>query len=198
MPKVILTPELKEEYKFLFDSCVIRVEKIGAVGRIIAILEANKERYIDVATPFGIPWFFVAVIHNMEASCNFNRHFHNGDPLSARTVHVPEGRPKIGEPPFLWEDSATDALKYRNIDAWKDWSIPGTLYQIEGYNGWGYRLYHSHVYSPYLWGYSNHYISGKYVEDGKWSDTAVSKQCGAATILRRMFDLGIINFKEVI
>ncbi len=48
--------------------------------------------------------------------------------------------------------------------------LPGTLYKIEGYNGWGYRMKHPQVYSPYLWGFSNHYQKGKYIADGTWSD----------------------------
>lgn len=69
---------------------------------------------------------------------------------------------------------------------WDDWSIPGMLYTLEGYNGWGYRRYHPEVKSPYLWSGSNHYASGKYVADGTWSRSAVSAQCGTATLLRRI------------
>ncbi|MGH7884097.1 MAG: hypothetical protein ACRENO_00220, partial [Thermodesulfobacteriota bacterium] len=42
------------------------------------------------------------------------------------------------------------------------------------------------VLSPYLWSCSNHYSSGKYIADGTWSDTAVSKQIGAAVLIRRL------------
>ena len=66
-----------------------------------------------------------------------------------------------GKPPFTWEESASDALALRGLRGDTDWSLAGTLYQLEGYNGWGYRLYHQHVLSPYLWSYSNHYQSGK-------------------------------------
>jgi hypothetical protein len=70
------------------------------------------------------------------------------------------------------------------------------LYQLEGYNGWGYRLHHTHVLTPYLWSFSTHYTSGKYVADGTWSDTAVSKQCGAAALLRRLAELHKIGFPD--
>jgi hypothetical protein len=52
------------------------------------------------------------------------------------------------------------------------------------------------VLSPYLWGFSSHYKSGKYIADGTWSDTAVSKQCGAALLLRRMVESGHIEFLD--
>jgi hypothetical protein len=132
----------------------------------------------------------------MESSLDFTRHLHNGDPLTARTVHEPEGRPKSGTPPFTWEESAIDSLAYQGLPRWQDWSLPGILYKLEEYNGWGYRLSHPHVLSPYLWSGSNHYTSGKYVADGTWSDTAISKQIGAAVILRRMAENGIVGFPE--
>ena len=102
------------------------------------------------ATPVGTPWYVVGVIHALESSLNFGRHLHNGDPLTARTVQVPAGRPKTGQPPFTWEASASDALRYQGFDKWKDWSIPGTLFKLEGYNGFGYRDHHADVPSPYL------------------------------------------------
>src|SRR5436309_1074388 len=60
----------------------------------------------------------------------------------------------------------------------------------------GYRRYHPEVRSPYLWSGSTHYTSGKYVEDGRWSDTAVSRQLGAAVLLRRMAELGLARFAD--
>jgi hypothetical protein len=52
------------------------------------------------------------------------------------------------------------------------------------------------VLSPYLWCFSNHYTKGKYVSDGRWSETAVSQQCGAAVLLRRMAEKGIIQLGD--
>jgi lysozyme family protein len=196
MAKVPFTVELRTEYENLFNSCIIRPEFVSSVDNIVAKLLANKARYELVSGSLGIPWGFIAVIHNMESSLNFTKHLHNGDPLTARTVQVPAGRPKSGNPPFTWEQSAADALTMRGLGSKTDWSLAGTLYQLEGYNGWGYRLYHQHVLSPYLWGYSNHYKSGKYVADGTWSDTAVSKQCGSAVLLRRMAENGQIDFLD--
>jgi lysozyme family protein len=128
----------------------------------------------------------VGIIHSLEASCDFTRHLHNGDPLTARTTHVPAGRPRTGRPPFTWEASAIDALTLQGFASWKDWSVAGTLYKLEAYNGFGYRDHHRTVPSPYLWSFSNHYTRGKYVADGRFSPTAVSQQCGAAVLLRRL------------
>lgn len=196
MAKVRFTPTLGKEYENLFNNCIVKPEKLAEVEGYIAGLLAHSSRYQNVGDSLGIPWSFIAVIHNMEASQNFSRHLHNGDPLTARTVQVPAGRPPSGNPPFTWEESAMDALTMRGLGKVTDWSLAGTLYQLEGYNGWGYRLYHQHVLSPYLWSYSNQYQSGKYIADGTWSDTAVSKQCGAAVILRRMAEHGQISFSD--
>jgi lysozyme family protein len=194
MANIPITDALKSEYENLFNSLIIRPERIKTVDQTLTNILVNQIRYQKVSETIGIPWNFVAVIHNMEASLNFNKHLHNGDPLTNRTVQVPAGRPKNGQPPFTWEESASDALSLKGLNATTDWSLAGTIYQLERYNGWGYRLYHQHVLSPYLWCFSNHYKSGKYVADGTWSDTAISNQCGAAVLLRRMAEKGIIEF----
>jgi lysozyme family protein len=198
MATVPFSSSLKKEYDTLFNTCIIRQQTAPEVQGIADRLVSNSQPYRDVGTTLGIPWFFIAVIHNMESSLNFKAHLHNGDPLTARTVQEPKGRPKNGQPPFTWEESAMDALTLKGLSSSTDWSLAGTLYQLERYNGFGYRLYHPHVLSPYLWCYSNHYTSGKYVKDGVWSDTAASKQCGAAVLLRRLAEMGQIEFADQI
>ncbi|MCH5377622.1 MAG: hypothetical protein JJ992_27000, partial [Planctomycetes bacterium] len=106
MAKVNLTAALRSQYRRLFDECAIRADKASEIERIVSRIERNQERYNAVAENTGIPWYFVAVIHSMEASLNFSKHLHNGDPLTARTTHVPAGRPRTGSPPFSWEESA--------------------------------------------------------------------------------------------
>jgi lysozyme family protein len=187
MKRIRLTKQLRNEYQHLFDTCIIRESKRSRVKTQADAIISNRVRYEAVTRMIGgheIPWFVIGLIHSMESSLRFDRHLHNGDPLRKRTLHHPPGRPKAGIPPFTWEESAADALTYQGLHRWKDWSLPGILYKLEGYNGWGYRLYHPQVPSPYLWSFSNHYTQGKYVADGTWSDTAVSHQCGAAVILK--------------
>ena len=194
---VSFSPQLKNEYQGLFDRCTLRPARRAEVEGVVGRIEAGRPRYAKVAKQVGIPWYVVGIIHNMEASLRFDRHLHNGDPLTARTKNWPPGRPKAGNPPFTWEASAADALRLTGMDKWTDWSIPGTLFKLEGYNGFGYRQHHPDVLSPYLWSFSNHYTSGKYVADGRWSQTAVSAQCGAAVILRRLAEKGLLDAKAV-
>jgi lysozyme family protein len=193
MPRVNLTPALRREFEDLLDRCDIRPDRAAEVDQIIGRILQSRGRYESVAAETGVPWHVIAVIHAMETGLRFDRHLHNGDPLSRRTVQVPAGHPRTGQPPFTWEASAKDALSLRNLGPGTDWSVGSMLYELEGYNGWGYRLHHPHVLSPYLWSASTHYTSGKYVADGRWSDTAVSRQCGAAVLLRRMAERGLIG-----
>jgi len=196
MPNVRLTEALKREYEEMYDTCEIRSDRFSRVDALVDRILPNRSRYETVAGTVGAPWWFVAVIHNMESSLSFERHLHNGDRLTARTHHVPAGRPPTGEPPFAWEVSAEDALKLRRIDGVPSWGLPRLLYELEAYNGFGYRRFHAQVKSPYLWSFSNHYDQGKYVADGTWSDTAVSRQCGAAVILRRLEERGELELRR--
>jgi lysozyme family protein len=191
---ISLTAALRREYETLFETCRIRPQRMAFVERMGDDLLRNRSRYDAVEEQRGVPWHFVAVVHHMESGCDFSCHLHNGDPLSARTVRVPAGRPRTGSPPFRWEESAADAMALKHLGSGTDWSLAGTLYQLERYNGWGYRKYHPHVLSPYLWSFSEHYDSGKYVADGRWSESAVSRQCGAAVLLRRLAEKGAVDF----
>jgi lysozyme family protein len=195
MATVSFTPAVSDEYQRLFDTCHIRPERAADVETHTRTVIQNRARYEAVAGPLRIPWFFIGVIHGLEASFNFSKHLHNGDPLTARTVQEPPNRPASGTPPFTWEASATDALQMKHLDSITDWSLPRTLYQLEAYNGFGYRLRHPEVLTPYLWSFSDHYTQGKYVADGTFSATAVSKQCGTAVMLRRLAEMGVIEFR---
>src|SRR5437879_3557684 len=98
---ITLTPKLKKEYQDLFASCMIKPEKQQAVSTIRDKIIANRQRYELVEAVTKVPWYVVAIIHSLEGSLNFKTHLHNGDPLTAKTVHVPKGRPP-GTPPFKW------------------------------------------------------------------------------------------------
>lgn len=182
--------DLRPEYDSLYASMVVRPERLASADAVARRLKANEARYRSVADPLGIPWYWVAITHSLEGG-GFSAHLHNGDPLTARTTHVPAGRPVTGTPPFTWEESARDALTMRALDRWGDWSLAGMLYQWERYNGFGYRA--RGLATPYLWSGSNHYTRGKFTSDGQYSPDAVSAQAGAATVLRRMTDLGLIG-----
>jgi len=188
-----LTDDLRHQYQSLFSSCVINPAYADAVTKAIAQILSNQARYRSVADPLEIPWYFVALVHAMETSLNFNCHLHNGDSLNARTVHVPAGRPATGHPPFTWEQSATDALRLKKLANVPDWSLSAILYRLEDYNGWGYRKLRAPINTPYLWSFSNHYTRGKFTSDHGYDPKVVSKQCGSAVILFKMTQDGVVT-----
>jgi lysozyme family protein len=190
---VSLDSALKQEYINLYNTCQIRPERVEEIDEYIARILEKKDKYKSVERTSYVPWHIVAAIHLLEGSLNFTTHLHNGDPLTARTVRVPAGRPVHGHPPFDWKDSAIDALEYDGLSSWHDWSVAGTCYRFEKYNGFGYRMHHPQVKSPYLWSFSNHYTKGKYASDGHFNPELVSKQCGAMVLLKRMEERGLIG-----
>jgi lysozyme family protein len=176
--------QLRQEYQAFYDASTLRSEFKGDTAFYLSRLTKFRSRYEAVGQSFRMPWQFIGIIHALESSFNFGTHLHNGDPLTARTMHVPAGRPASGSPPFSWEDSARDALKFEGFDKETDWSVPRMLFLWEKYNGMGYRPFG--VPSPYLWSFSSIYTSGKYVADGRFDATVVSKQCGAAVMLKAL------------
>jgi lysozyme family protein len=191
---VLLTAELRTEYEREFAACAIGEAWKPEAEATLAKILAGRPRYESVATRTHVPWYVVAVIHSLECGGNFKCHLHNGDPLTARTTDVPAGRPVAGHPPFAWETSAIDALQFDGLDVWREWSVPGTLYKLELFNGTGYR--HHGIPTPYLWSGSQIYTRGKYVSDGRFDPSAVSKEIGAAVLLRDMADQALITFPD--
>lgn len=178
------THEMRTEYESKYHSLTVRPEFAKQAETITARITKHRARYEAVARTTNVPWSVIAAIHNLECSGRFNCHLHNGDPLRRRTVNVPAGRPRTGRAPFTWEASAVDALEYDGFTSWTDWSVAGTLYKLEGYNGMGYRK--RNLPSPYLWSGSQHYSRGKYVADGRFDAAAVSSQVGAAVLLAQL------------
>ena len=188
--------ELRPEYELLFNTCVINDAKMTEINKIADTIILNQPRYEVIGKPINIPWFFIGILHTMECGLSFKKHLHNGDPLTARTVQVPKGRPKEGTAPFTFEESAKDALINEGFTTVTDWSVPGMLFLFEKYNGFGYRRASIRIATPYLWSYSNHYKKGKFSMDGKYDPNLVSKQPGTASILRRLAEKQVISFGD--
>jgi lysozyme family protein len=190
MAKPILTFEaLASEYADLWDTMEIRAERMPAITATARAILKERARYAQIERLTNVPWFVVGIIHAMEAGLRFDRHLHNGDSLAARTWQVPKGRPLTGRAPFTWEESAADALLMKGFDKVPAWTVPRIAYELERYNGWGYRRFHAETLSPYLWSGTRHYTRGKYVADSRWSATAVSAQSGAMALLKRLAEL---------
>lgn len=167
-----------------WDLCKVLADK-GPQFKAVADRLTNptaKARYKTVEARTGVPWWFIAVVHEREASQNWNSSLAQGDPWNKKSVHVPANRG-----PFKsWEDAAYDALvncpPYASRN--KDWSPGGALTMLEKYNGLGY--WRKGVPSPYVWAGTNQYTRGKYTSDGVYNPNTVDSQLGCAGLLKFM------------
>jgi lysozyme family protein len=149
---------------------------------------ANKGRYLAIARSAGMPdiaWVFIAVSHYRESSQDFSKSLAQGDVWNRVSVHVPADRGPFAS----FEDAAVDALVKCSPFAsrLKDWSIGGTLTNLERYNGSGYA--NKGLPSPYIWSGTDQYHSGKYVADGVFDPDKVDAQLGCAGLIMVMMEL---------
>jgi lysozyme family protein len=180
--------KISGSYAKLWAGMVVAPAHQAACDRAARAILAYKKQYVAAEQATTVPWFVIGMIDMMEAGGGCRRHLHNGDSLLHRTVNVPRGRlPAPAQPPFTWLQSAKDALAIDGLDKVKAWSVELLCYELEKYNGFGYRAHG--INSPYLWSYSNEYHAGKFVSDGVYSPTAVSGQCGAMPIFKSLCTL---------
>jgi len=170
-------------YASQWDAITVLPNRAHEVRSTAVRLCAAKARYRQVEQITGVPWYMIAVIHEREASQNWNTQLAQGDPLHRVSTHVPRG---MG--PFAsWEAGAVAALKHDGLDKVFDWRLEKLLFYLEAYNGWGY--YAHGAPSPYLWGATNIQRPGKYVADGVWSPRPLDQQIGCAALIKVMSGL---------
>ena len=76
---------------------------------------------------------------------------------------------------------------------WYNICLERMLYRWESYNG--FRSWRNGINTPHLWSFSNHYAKGKFIADNVWDPNVVSKQCGAAVLLRVLVDRKLIRLE---
>lgn len=177
--------QLEPTYHQEWDTAKILPECEASAKSVAAKIFANKAKYKSIESQTGVPYWWIGAVHNREADLNLRTHLHNGDPLTARTYHVPPGRPATGSPPFSFEESAIDALKSapHKLHMVMRWSAERACFEWERYNGFGYL---KHGPSPYVWRGMNVYKHGKYVADGDYRDDVVDKQLGCVVVAREL------------
>ncbi|MCK1385530.1 DUF2272 domain-containing protein [Bradyrhizobium sp. 21] len=188
--------DLKDEYTQLIGSMVVDTAalRVADINALVTTILANQDKYKQVSQRVGgMPIIAIAAIHAMEGSCKFTGHLHNGNPLTARTRDEPRGRPATGSPPFDWVDSAVDALTVRPhvLGTVKDWSMERIAFELEAYNGFGYRLQHTGVNTPYLWAWTNHHSKGRFIADHVFKADAESSQPGAMAVIKALQARGL-------
>lgn len=175
--------QLQPEYAAEWLAMTPDAADVAEINAIAQRLNNAMPSYREVAKATGVPPAIIAVIHNRESDQDFKTNLANGDPLTARTTHVPAGRPPLpAVPPFTWVDAAIDALTYEGLDKVTSWTVEQAAFSLETYNGFGYREYHDER-SPYLWAATNEQQAGKYVADGQFNRTAMDSQIGCMPVL---------------
>ena len=181
-------PNLKQQNQERWNKCKVLASRgptFASVAQRLSAPEAKK-RYKAVEKITGVPWWFIAVVHEREASQRWDRNIAQGDPWNKKSVRVPAGRGPFNS----WEEAAVDALTNcapyaaRN----KDWTPGGALAMLEQYNGLGYAS--KGLPSPYIWAGTDQYTKGKYVADHVFDPNAVDQQLGCAGLLKFM---GVFN-----
>ena len=198
MGKSIEFSAISADYTRLLKVMAIKPAWSDRIYKRAAYLLQFKKRYQEISKRTGVPWEMIATIHNLESGASFSKHLHNGDPLSAKTVRVPAGRPEYSFAPYTFEESAEDALLMKGLNKIKSWTDERICYEMERYNGFGHRLYHASVLTPYLWSGTNLYTSGKYVSDGKWDSNAVSQQVGGIPLLYAIREMDTVKKIDIV
>lgn len=178
--------KLKPVYRQRWDNA--RINRAASADEWARRILKLRPRYMPVEKQTGVPWWWIAVTHMRESSCNFQGVLHNGEHIigtGRKTRLVPAGRG-----PFLsWEQAAIDAIKLKGLHRITDWSIERALYECERFNGWGYHW--KRQPSPYVWAGTTFYKSGKYVRDGVYDPSHVDTQLGCAAVLKALEKMGI-------
>jgi lysozyme family protein len=184
--------EMAVAYQKKFD--LMQVSRVGATQAAANRISQGKARYKAVERMTGVPWWFIGVLHDREASCDFRGCLHNGDFCignGRKTWHVPKGCGPFGD----WESSAVDALRLEGFLNLADKSPGMLLVAAEAFNGEGYHLHGWQ--NPYLWDGTQWYTRGKYVRDGVYDPNFVDPQIGVAPVMKCLMDMDKGTFTPI-
>ena len=89
---------MKAGYRNLWDAA--RVTRVKTADRVAESILANRERYAAIEAATGVPWFFIAAIHDRESGRDWRGVLHNGERIvgpGRKTTLVPRGeRESVG------------------------------------------------------------------------------------------------------
>lgn len=170
---------MRAGYRKLWDR--MHVTRPLDAERIAKAILGDMAVYQAVEKDTGVPWFWIACVHQRESARDFGGILHNGERIigtGRKTSKVPAGRGPFSS----WNEAAIDAIRYKALHAVEDWSLERCLYEFERYNGFGYVA--RGVNSPYVWAGSSLQQRGKYVADGQFDANHWDTQLGCAAILK--------------
>lgn len=177
----------RKGYSNLWLKAALRPERKATVLARARKIVTNRSRYQQLEVKTGVPWWWIAVAHNLEGGGRWDTYLGNGQSITRRTTIEP-----LGRGPFkTFEEGAIDAINLKKLSSIKVWDIPRALFHWEQFNGFGYVS--KRINSPYVWSMTTLYSKGKYVVDHVYDPNAVSDQIGGAAMLLALIELGEIN-----
>lgn len=183
--------KLAAEYAYIWKVAKITQFEDQALDAAKTIFK-HKDRYQAVANHSrGMPYWFVGLIHHMEASFDFSTALHNGDRIigtGQKTTHVPAGR----GPFSTWEEGALDALKERLM--YTEWSVPSCFRRLESYNGMGYRGPAGQKTTPkfasaYTFAGTQFFVKGRYIADHQFDPEKPETRPGCMAVLIKLVEI---------
>jgi lysozyme family protein len=156
---------------------------------------------------FGVPFWFLGIIHRMEGDADPLKQIANGQPWDQKTTIDPRG---LG-PWASFAESVPDILaNYASPDSWgfdltkiDSDNYPQWLFRCLTWNGLAYnKLTDPNTVpanaTPYLYsgtqiGVNPLYVSGKYTSDGSFDPKAKSQQVGVLALMLALKSMGAIT-----
>ena len=170
---------LRNNYKELYESMIILPEYKVKVDWYTTKALSQKHEYIKVEELLTVPWEIVAALHSLESTFDLDKQILNGQKWDQETTWVPKG---LG-PWISFESSCVSAFNRHKPPI--KYTIEEVSNFAERWNGGGYAK--RNKLSPYLYSFSNLGLkTGKFVSDGRYSSTAISKQCGFLVLLKAL------------
>ncbi len=190
-----LTSTVTQQYRDLWKTCEIRPKHAREVDQLVDRIVANKKRYKKAGNARGVPWHLVGVIHMLEGSGKFHTHLHKGDPLTARTANIPAGRPKTGMPPVHVGGKRRRCARARRPEPLDELVGAGNALRARAVQRLRLpEIRHRHS-QPLPLELLEPPHAGRFIKDRVFSPTTVSRQCGAAVLLKRMVERNLTKIQ---
>ncbi len=179
---------LGKGYRNVWNRASIQLKEAGKLQKVVRGILKDKERYEAVQDASnGVPWWWIAAVHQRESGRSFAGVLHNGERIigtSKTTTKVPPGRGPFGS----WNDAAVDALRLKKLDdiGSAEWTLERALYEWERYNGFGY---FGKINSPYVWASTTVEQTGKFTRDHFFDPNHDDVQLGTASILKALVEM---------
>ena len=122
------------DYSTRWSAMIVRLDRMAATDAVVRRMASREARYRAVTDPLGVPWWWLAAIHELEHSGRFTTSMTAVDPID-----VPPRELILNATiQYLqWADSGHALRRCRGQECWRDWRDPGTPYQWGRVSGCG-------------------------------------------------------------